>query len=84
MLCLTRCVLVTTLAVINEIMGEEGLARGGGGKGGGVKTVFSLKLDSYLSKKWFYFNEIPLKLLKNAFCLILKAPFILKIFKFMS
>ena len=41
-----------------------------------------LKLDSHLSEKpfFFYFYENPLKMMKNAFCLILKAFFVLKIF----
>ena len=43
-----------------------------------------LKLDSHLSEKpfFFYFYENPLKMMKNAFCLILKAFFVLKIFFF--
>ena len=46
----------------------------------------ALKLDSHLPKKCFYicFNESPLKLMKNAFYFILKALFVLKIFKFLS
>ena len=41
-----------------------------------------LKLDSHLLEKpfFFYFYENPLKMMKNAFCLILKAFFVLKIF----
>ena len=32
---------------------------------------------------WFVsFYESPLKVMKNAFCFILKAPFVFKIFKF--
>ena len=42
--------------------------------------------DSHLSKKFFviYFIESPSKMMKNAFYFILKAPFVLKIFKFLS
>ena len=38
------------------------------------------------SKKNFVicFIESPLKIIKNAFCFILKALFVLKIFKFLS
>ena len=44
-----------------------------------------LKPDSHLSKKIFIcFIEIPYKNCKNAFCYILKALFVLKIFKFSS
>ena len=45
---------------------------------------FYLKVGLSPSKKicFVYFNESPLKVMKNAFCLILKALFILKIFKF--
>ena len=43
-----------------------------------------LKSDSHLPKKFLfiYFNESPLKLMKNAFYFILKALFVLKKFKF--
>ena len=45
----------------------------------------SLKSDSHLPKKIVnYFIESPLKMMKNAFCFILKALFVLKIFKFLS
>ena len=42
-----------------------------------------LKLDSY-QKCVICFIESPLKMIKNAFYLILKALFILNIFKFLS
>ena len=41
-----------------------------------------LKLNSHLSNSVMYFIESPLKIMKNAF--ILKALFVLKIFKFLS
>ena len=46
----------------------------------------SLKLDSHLPKKIFFirFSESPLKMMKNTFYFIIKALFILKIFKFLS
>ena len=49
-------------------------------------NVANLKSDSYLPKKmcFFCFIESPLKMMKNAFYFILKAPFVLKIFKFLS
>ena len=44
-----------------------------------------LKSDSNLLKKLFFFlNESPLKLMKTAFYFILKALFVLEIFKFLS
>ena len=45
-----------------------------------------LKSDSHLPKKIFFicFNESPFKMMKSAFYFILKAPFVLKIFKFLS
>ena len=43
-----------------------------------------LKLDSHLPNQFFLcFNESPLKLVKNAFYFILKALFVLKIFRFL-
>ena len=43
-----------------------------------------LKLDSHLPKKnFFYFNESPLKVIKNTFYFILKTLFVLKILKFL-
>ena len=47
---------------------------------------FFLKLDSHLPKKSFFicFNDSSSKLIKNVFYFILKAHFILKIFKFLS
>ena len=45
----------------------------------------SLKSDSHLKNFLFIsFNESPLKMMKNAFYFVLKALFILKIFKFLS
>ena len=44
-----------------------------------------LKSDSHLPKIFFIcFNESPLKLMKNAFNLMLKALFVLKITEFLS
>ena len=45
-----------------------------------------LKKDSHVPKKFIFtcFNESSLKMMKNAFYLILKALFVLKIFKFLS
>ena len=45
-----------------------------------------LKLDSHLPTKTCFicFNESPLKFMKAAFYFILKAFFVLKIFKFLS
>ena len=45
-----------------------------------------LKPDSHIPKKIIFicFIESPLKMMKNAFYLILKALFVLKIFKFLS
>ena len=49
------------------------------------KNLSALKSDTHLSKKSFIgFNESPLKMMKNAFYFILKAFFVLKIFKFLS
>ena len=44
-----------------------------------------LKSDYHLPKKSIFicFNEGPSKKMKNAFCFILKAPFVLSIYKFM-
>ena len=51
------------------------------------KWIHALKSDSHLQKKkWLcviYFIESPLKMMKNAFYFILKALFVLKIFKFL-
>ena len=53
-----------------------------------LKKLFTeyLKWDSHLPKKicFIYFNESPLKMIKNAFYFILRALFVLKIFKFLS
>ena len=48
--------------------------------------VVHLKLDCHPPKKinFICFNESPLKLVKNAFCSILKALFILKTFNVLS
>ena len=45
-----------------------------------------LKSDSHLPNKIIFicFNESPLKMMKNAFHVIVKALFVLKIFKFLS
>ena len=46
---------------------------------------FYLKSPSHLLKNCFVdLNEIPLKLMKNAFYFILEALFVLKIFKILS
>ena len=43
----------------------------------------NLKSDFHLPKKCFIcFNESPLKMMKNAFYFVIKAFFVLKIFKF--
>ena len=46
----------------------------------------NLKSDSHLPKQICdtCFIESPLKMMKNAFYFTLKAPFILKVFKFLS
>ena len=44
----------------------------------------SLKLDSPLPKNIICFNDSPSKMMKSAFYFILKALFLLKIFKFLS
>ena len=47
------------------------------------QTVF-LKSDSHLQNFVFIcFNDSPSKMMKNAFCFILKALFVLKMFKIM-
>ena len=45
-----------------------------------------LKSDSHLPKKFFYvlLNDSHSKMMKNAFYFILKAFFVLRIFKFSS
>ena len=47
---------------------------------------YRLKVGLSPSKKNYVicFIESPLKMIKNAFCFILKPPFVLKIFKFSS
>ena len=51
-----------------------------------ILTLIGLKSDSHLPKKncVIYLIESPLKMMKNAFYFILKALFVLKIFKFLS
>ena len=47
--------------------------------------ALSLKLDPYLPKNFVIcFIESPLKMIKNAFYFILKAPFVFNILKFLS
>ena len=48
--------------------------------------LFCLKSGSHLPKKNCFtcFNEKTLKMMKNAFYFILKAHFVLKIFRFLS
>ena len=48
--------------------------------------IIKLKSDSHLTKKFLFicFNKSPLKMMKNAFYFILKALFVLKIFKVLS
>ena len=49
------------------------------------QDFFLLKSNSHLPKKCVICCiEGPLKMMKNAFYFILKAPFVLKIFKFLS
>ena len=43
-----------------------------------------LKSDSHLQKKCICFNDNPSKMMKNVFYFILKALFVLNIFKFLS
>ena len=43
-----------------------------------------LKSDSHLPKKIICFNDSPSKMIKSAFYLILKALFVLKIYKFLT
>ena len=47
-------------------------------------ALIYLNSDSDLPKKIYLisFNESPLNMMKNAFCFILKALFVLKILKF--
>ena len=48
------------------------------------EVVIKLKSDSHLPKNdcFVCFNESPLKMMKNAFCFILKPLFLLKAFQF--
>ena len=51
-----------------------------------IEFTTTLKLDPHLPKKFYfvYFNENPFKNINNAFYFILKALFVLQIFKFLS
>ena len=46
--------------------------------------LLHLKSESHLSKKIIYFNDSPSKMMNKTFYFILKALFILKMFKFLS
>ena len=45
---------------------------------------YQLKSGSHLPKKKKFINDSPSKMMKNDFYFILKALFVLKIFKFLS
>ena len=49
-------------------------------------SILTLKSDSGFPKKkiFIFFNDRPSKTMRNAFYFILKALFVLKIFKFLS
>ena len=49
------------------------------------KIFMNVKSDSHIPKNFCFicFNESPLKLMKDAFYFILKALFVLKIFRFL-
>ena len=51
-----------------------------------ITTKSHLKSDSYLPEKssFICFNESLIKMMKNSLYFILKAIFVLKIFKFLS
>ena len=51
-----------------------------------MPLIYSGKSGSHLASKILFicFNESPLKIMKNAFYFILKALFVLKIFKYLS
>ena len=51
-----------------------------------LKNLHCIKVGLSPSKKILFicFNESPLQMMKKIFCFILKAPFVLKIFKFLS
>ena len=51
-----------------------------------IFTLILIKVGLSPSKKvcFIYFNESPLKMMKNAFHFMLKALFVLKILKYMS
>ena len=54
-------------------------------EGFGSEKMHYLKEDSHRPKILFtIFSDSPSKMMKNAFHFILKAPFVLKIFKFLS
>ena len=46
--------------------------------------VFKVGLSSFKKNCFICFNESPLKMMKNVFYFILKALYVLKIFKFLS
>ena len=52
-------------------------------KGPDYCCIISSKSKSHLPEKGASF-ETPLKMIKNTFYFIFKAPFVLKIFKFLS
>ena len=47
-------------------------------------NLIKVELSPSKKQSFIYFNESPLKMMKNAFCLTLIALFVLKIFKFLS
>ena len=51
-----------------------------------IDFTMQLKSDSHIPKNFFIicFSDSPSKMMKNAFYFILKALFILKVFKFLS
>ena len=51
---------------------------------GDAGSQSSLKSDPHLPKRFLCLIENPLKMMKNAFYFILKALFVLKLFKFLS
>ena len=73
-ICPLKCVKIFVYKHNNNRISEE------------VALFLELKSDSHLPKKFLFirFNESPLKMMKNAFYFILKALFVLKIFRFLS
>ena len=65
---------------------ENTFARFSFKKAAGLRPATLLNSDSHLPKKFLLicFNKSPLKIIKNAFYFIIKALFVLKIFKFLS